>query len=279
MPRGLYRFHHSRAHLLTFICYHGRAAESASAALTIVKLKYIFQSPITRPPVGTPIYCDAFGRMMTQGTTGAYTNFLYSPTGQRLAVFMGTGSTLRNYYLPLVAGMQTVYDSTGLKYFRHTDWLESSRFATAASGTLQYRLQYAPYGETYSESGSPDRGFTGNTQDVIAGVQGIYDFLFRQHASSQGRWLVPDPAGLAAVEPTNPQTWNRYAYVGNNPLSRTDPLGLRLVDCSWDGCGHSNAGGYYGGGSEGVYVNGIQQTVFNTSGLGGNEVVLCPNND
>ena len=71
-----------------------------------------------------------------------------------------------------------------------------------------------------------NRNFTGQTQDVIAGSTGIYDFLLRQQASSQGRWLVPDPAGLAAVDITNPQTWNRYAYVGNNPLSATDPLGL-----------------------------------------------------
>ena len=34
------------------------------------------------------------------------------------------------------------------------------------------------------------------------------------------------PAGLAAVDITNPQTWNRYAYVVNNPLNAVDPLGL-----------------------------------------------------
>jgi len=50
--------------------------------------------------------------------------------------------------------------------------------------------------------------------------------LYREYHSTQGRWVSPDPAGLAAVDPSNPQSWNRYAYVTNNPLALTDPLGL-----------------------------------------------------
>ncbi|MGH9506607.1 MAG: RHS repeat-associated core domain-containing protein, partial [Terriglobales bacterium] len=51
-------------------------------------------------------------------------------------------------------------------------------------------------------------------------------FPFREYSSIQGRWLSPDPAGLAAVNPANPQTWNAYAYVANQPLEYTDPTGL-----------------------------------------------------
>jgi RHS repeat-associated protein len=51
----------------------------------------------------------------------------------------------------------------------------------------------------------------------------------RQQTPTQGRWLTPDPAGLAAVDPTNPQTWNRYAYVGNSPVSYNDPSGLKRL--------------------------------------------------
>ncbi len=62
----------------------------------------------------------------------------------------------------------------------------------------------------------------------LAQASSLYDFTFREHSPSQGRWLSPDPAGMAAVDPTNPQTWNRFAYVLNNPLSLIDPLG---TDC------------------------------------------------
>ena len=62
----------------------------------------------------------------------------------------------------------------------------------------------------------------GSTQDSAV----LYDAMNREYAPTQSRWISPDPAGLASVDPTNPQTWNSYAYVTNNPVSLTDPLGL-----------------------------------------------------
>src|SRR2546427_71644 len=71
---------------------------------------------------------------------------------------------------------------------------------------------------------------------------GDYDFLYREY-STQGRWVSPDPAGLAVVDPTLPQSWNRYAYVFDNPLAFVDPLGL---------CGETPSGPYdYSGCSHG----------------------------
>jgi RHS repeat-associated protein len=55
----------------------------------------------------------------------------------------------------------------------------------------------------------------------------LYDFPAREY-EWQGRWPSPDPAGFAAVDPTNPQSWNRYAYVLNNPLMYIDPLGMNV---------------------------------------------------
>jgi len=49
-----------------------------------------------------------------------------------------------------------------------------------------------------------------------------------------GRWMSPDPSGLYLADPENPQQLNLYAYVGNNPLRFTDPLGLSS-DCGGGG--------------------------------------------
>jgi lysozyme len=44
----------------------------------------------------------------------------------------------------------------------------------------------------------------------------------------KARWKS---TAIGPSDGVNPQTWNRYAYVLNNPLSATDPLGLF---CVWD---------------------------------------------
>ena len=39
----------------------------------------------------------------------------------------------------------------------------------------------------------------------------------------------PDPAGMFVADPTNPQSWNLYAYVMNNPLKYIDPTGMDVI--------------------------------------------------
>src|SRR5579863_9322904 len=160
------------------------------------------------------------------------------------------GSTVEQYFVPLVGGMQAVYNGSGLQYYRHSDWLGTNRFAATPAGTVYFDGAYAPFGENYAGMGTSDQVFTGQPMGTVSG---LYDFTFREYSSAQGRWLVPDPAGLAAVDISNPQTWNRYAYVMNNPLSYVDPLGLKLgicpdglrrASCPWGGYGDSGFGGY-----------------------------------
>ena len=169
---------------------------------------------------------DALGRMAEQNRSGAYTQIVYAPTGEKVVLMSAT--TLQKAFIPLPGNAKAVYGSSSLSYYRHPDWLGSSRFAsTATPPTAMYSdTAYAPFGEPYAQAGTADLSFTGQNQDTVAGgLTGPYDFPVREYGS-QGRWVSPDPAGLAAVDPTDPQSWNRYAYVGNNPLSFVDPYGL-----------------------------------------------------
>jgi RHS repeat-associated protein len=53
--------------------------------------------------------------------------------------------------------------------------------------------------------------------------------LHRHYANNLARWLSPDPAGRKAAKLTDPQTWNMYVYVRNNPTNLTDPTGLEVA--------------------------------------------------
>jgi RHS repeat-associated protein len=65
-------------------------------------------------------------------------------------------------------------------------------------------------------------GFTGKERDSETGLD---FFAARYMSSAQGRFTSPDPSNLS-VDWMNPQSWNRYAYVGNNPPRFVDNNGL-----------------------------------------------------
>jgi RHS repeat-associated protein len=164
---------------------------------------------------------DAVGRMVEQNKSGVNYQIVYAPTGGKLAIM--NSSTLQKAFVSLPGGSRAVYTSSGLTYYRHSDWIGSSRFASTPSRTMYYDGAYAPFGEAYAQSGTTDLSFTGMNQDT---VPGLYDFPAREYNSIHGRWPSPDPAGISAVRLRDPQTWNRYAYVRNSPLHLTDPTGL-----------------------------------------------------
>lgn len=196
---------------------------------------------------GVNLTYDALGRMVEQNRSGAYTQIVYGPHGGKFALM--SGSTLQKAFIPLPGGGQAVYNSSGLLYYGHSDHLGSIRVGSTSSRTVQFDLAYAPFGDTYAGSGSTDPAFTSQRQDTVAG---LFDFPAREY-SNEGRWTSPDPSGLGAVHPRDPQTLNRYAYVRNNPLAITDPQGLddSLYDDGGDDSGGCSEFVMRGGSSHG----------------------------
>jgi RHS repeat-associated protein len=103
-----------------------------------------------------------------------------------------------------------------------TDALGSVRVVFTPTGQVLGRSDYLPFGETLNQSGAlPHQRFTGQERD---GEAGLDYFNARSLQARTGRMNRPDPLFGNAL--TNPQRWNRYAYVLDNPLTFTDPTGL-----------------------------------------------------
>ncbi len=176
----------------------------------------------------TVIY-DAFGRPVEidNSSTKVNTEIVYAPEG-KAAAYMN-GSTLNFARVPMPGGGTYEYAPGVANYLIHKDWLGNSRLVSTLGGhTMTSDLTVSPYGEMagVGMDSLPQQEFTGSTQDL---VQGLFDTPNREYASTQGRWLSPDPAHSG---------WNLYAY-STNPLGENDPSGLGdQDDCDYNGsCG------------------------------------------
>jgi RHS repeat-associated protein len=214
---------------------------------------------------------DAEGRIMTVdgGAGNGGETYNYNSRGLRNTVYFGS-TVYERVFTPYGLPAALVEPGTGTMVtsefyalghlgtlqpgnsgyttmFLLKDWLGTTREWADLGGNSFLSCQTFPYGEI-SGSGCPGNpGWSELGGLWYDGEDNTINTPARNYSISQGRWLTPDPAGLAAVDPNSPKTWNRFAYVTNNPVSFVDPLGLFMCgDCS-DG-GDDDDGGDGGGG-------------------------------
>ena len=141
-----------------------------------------------------------------------------------------SGNTLRWYYF--FDGQRVARQLTTNEIgFYMTDHLGNVRYlGGSATG---YNIEYYPFGGVIlnSDTGDDRYQFTGKERDSESGLD---NFGARYFGSSLGRFMRPDPQN-AGASPEEPQSWNAYAYAGNNPLNNTDPDGLNYLVCDNDG--------------------------------------------
>jgi RHS repeat-associated protein len=150
------------------------------------------------------------------------TNIWFNQSGQVLGGTLNAGTTLANEYVYFNGMRVAVNVPTNTIYYYFGDQIGNLRTVTDASGNVCYNGDYTPLGwrDNYLYSCMQAFGFAGmNFEAEIPS----YNTMFREYSPGQGRWLSPDPS---PGDITNPQSLNRYAYVLNNPMGMTDPLGL-----------------------------------------------------
>ena len=67
---------------------------------------------------------------------------------------------------------------------------------------------------------------TGKERDTESGND---YFGARYYASAMGIWQSPDPSGLFFANPANPQSFDLYSFVRNNPLNSIDTNGMLTI--------------------------------------------------
>ncbi len=172
---------------------------------------------------------DAHGRRVRKIAGGTTTEYIYDLAGNVVAEKQGTVWTKGYVYL---GGRMLLQHSDGTTYFAHKDHLGSTRVLSKVDKTVYQPYDYMPFGEEYSGGTGTTHKFTGKERDAESGLD---YFGARFHASNFGRFVSPDPNNAGARE-EDPQSWNGYAYVGNNPLNAIDPDGLDYWLTGGDKC-------------------------------------------
>jgi len=205
---------------------------------------------------GVYIYTwDQLGKMRTVTGTGVNHTYLYTADGERisdrdslaatttLTVRGSDGKVLRIYaksgstwswskdYVYQQGMLLGSIDASATKYF-DLDHLGTPRLITGSGGTTLAFHDYYPFGQeaTSATQDTERMKFTGHERDLM-GTSAQTDDLDYMHARYDNpniaRFLSPD---LLRGDPHQPQSFNLFAYVQNNPMNYVDPLGLIVCD-------------------------------------------------
>jgi RHS repeat-associated protein len=114
----------------------------------------------------------------------------------------------------------------GALYYLLADQLGSTSTLTDASGTVVATEKYWPYGAARSGGiTQTDKLYTGQQIEPGDSALGLYNYKARFYSTVTGRFVSVDPIGGSPGG--DPQAWNPYSYVRNNPVRYTDPTGKK----------------------------------------------------
>ena len=160
----------------------------------------------------------------------------WSINGQKLATYTLSQYQPGGYYTQ----PQLVATQTGTNYYfggklvkNWTGYVTPDRLGSIG--------KYFPYGqERPSATTDGKEKFATYFRDSETGLDYAQN---RYHQPGMGRFMTPDPY-KASGGPSDPGSWNRYAYTRGDPVNRADPGGLDDEDCPYLVCTTVTASGF-----------------------------------
>ena len=213
--------------------------------LTLTGARYDNAGNLTATSLGDTLKYDAENRLKSYTLSNATTTYKYGPEGRRVqkATPTVTETYVYDAFGKLAAEYSTAAPSSGGTFYRTTDHLGSTRLVTKQDKSDADCYDYAPFGEEipntlgsrssnacFAASFDGRHRFTGQERDEESDLD---YFGARYYASNMGRFLSVDPENAGALA-TDPQSWNMYTYVRNNPLRYIDPDGFSYRVCQVD---------------------------------------------
>lgn len=111
-------------------------------------------------------------------------------------------------------------------YYYSGDMVHSEVVITDASRNVVEQTHYAPYGQVLNRTLRDGPGYTGHEEDPETSLSYMQQ---RYYDPESGRFVSTDPVATT----DDGGSFNRYAYVGNDPMDRSDPSGTEGVGADW----------------------------------------------
>ena len=224
-------------------------------------LTYDAAGEVTIDQLGNSFTYNAEGRIVTVGAA----SYTYDGDGNRVKKANGAGTTL--YWPSSVSGVvdesnaggtsfgRQIFlggirvwseDTSGTGRFVFQDQVGSTRVTVSSAGSVEDDVDYRSFGNVVANYGAAPSDnhyvFTGYESDSADSSTDYAEY--RNLSYSLARFNRPDPY-LGSYDPSNPQSFNRYGYARNNPLTYIDPNGLIPCDLGMDDDGNQIIGDAY----------------------------------
>lgn len=167
--------------------------------------------------VATTMTYGALGRRVTYASGGTTTHYVYDHLGNPLVELDSLGAVQAVYVLDGAIDEPVAQVRGGAASYYHQDHLGSVWAITDGTESTVRTYTYGAYGEFGTETGTLANAYhyTGRQWDATLE---LYFYRARHMDPRQGQFTQRDPIRDAGGI-------NSYAYVGNNPIARTDSQG------------------------------------------------------